>query len=185
MKSIIVITGTPCTGKSTVSERLAKAVRNCELIKANELLKEKKLYSGRTKDGELIARMGPLRAEILKRVKGSKADLVIVEGHLLCDMDMPGATAIVIREHLRTLLKRMRKRGYGNRKIEDNIVSEAIDYCGVNAAENYMSVYEVMGGSAAVKDILGIIKGTRKKSKEIDMLGELNGLAKGLGKAVL
>ena len=77
--------------------------------------------------------------------------MIIVEGHLLCDMKIRGATAIVIREHLKTLLKRMERRKYSRKKIENNIVTEAIDYCGVNAVENYDSVYEVLGGEDAAR----------------------------------
>ncbi len=185
MKRVIVITGTPCTGKTTISEKLIRRTGNSELIKANEIVKGKKLFKGYSEGGEMIADMKALRMELEKRIRASKAELVIAEGHLLCDIPIRGAVAIVIREHLNTLLARMKKRGYSKNKIEGNIVSEAIDYCGVNAAENYMEVYEVMGGTAAIAFIESIIKGRRKTGAEIDMLGELNGLAKKLGKQVI
>ena len=176
MPKIIVITGTPCTGKTTVSEKLAKRIKNSLLIKANELVKEKRLFTGRSRNGELIANMAKLKSEIAKSIKSSDADVVIIEGHLLCDMRIPGATAIVIRGHLKTLQKRMKARKYSRIKIENNTVSEAIDYCGVNAAENYMSVHEIMGGDGAVDEIIGIINGKRAARRDIDMLAELNGL---------
>ena len=185
MKKIIVITGTPTSGKTTVSEKLAGMLKGSELIKANDLVKEKKLLTGYSKDGEIVADMKRLKSEIESRIKASRADLVILEGHLLCDMKIKGATAIVIREHLKTILKRMEKRKYSRKKIESNIVSEAIDYCGVNSIENYDSVYEIWGGEGAVKEITKIINGRDEKPKEIDMLGELNGMAQYLGKAAL
>ena len=185
MKKVVVITGTPCSGKTTISEKLLKRIGNSELIKANEVVKDKGLFTGYSKDREMIADMTALKKEVERRIRASKAELVIVEGHLLCDTAIRGAVAIVIREHLKTLLARMKKRRYRKGKIEGNIVSEAIDYCGVNSEENYMEVHEVMGGSSAVADIESIIKGGKKGDGHIDMLGELNGLAKKLGKQVI
>jgi len=185
MKRIIVITGTPTSGKTTISERLAGMMKGSELIKANELVKEKRLFTGYSETGEMLADMRRLKSEIESRIRASRADMIIVEGHLLCDMKIRGATVIVIREHLKTLLKRMERRKYSRKKIENNIVTEAIDYCGVNAVENYDSVYEVLGGDDAAKEIVMIINGKSAGSKEIDMLGELNGLAQYLGKATL
>lgn len=181
MKRIIVITGTPCAGKTTVSEKVAKKLGSCELIRANDLVKGKRLFTGRSRDGELIADMPALRKEIERRVKSSKSETVIIEGHLLCDMKIKGATAIVIREHLDELLRRMKKRGYGKKKTEGNLVSEAIDYCGVNASSNYSEVYEIESGKSAAPAILSVIKGRKPVLKEIDMLSELDGLLKKLG----
>lgn len=185
MKKIIVITGTPTSGKTTISEKLARRIKGAQLIKANDLVKERKLFRGYSHGGEMIADMKKLKSEIERRIKESSSDFIILEGHLLCDIKIRGATAIVIREHLKVLLNRMRKRKYSKKKIEGNIVSEAIDYCGVNAVENYDSVYEVRGGGGAVKEIIRIIGGKRATPGEIDMLGELNGLAKLLKKAAL
>lgn len=185
MKRIIVITGTPTCGKTTVSEKLSSLIKGSELIKANDLIKERKLFVGYSKEGEMIADMAKLKSELERRIKASKSGTVILEGHLLCDIKIKGAVAIVIREHLNTLLKRMEKRKYSRRKIESNIVSEAIDYCGVNSIENYKSVYEVAGGEGAAKEIMNILNGKGKVGGEIDMLGELNGMSQRLGKAAL
>ena len=184
MKRVIVITGTPASGKSTLARRLAKTLGNSELIEANEIVKDLHLYRKRSPEGEIIADMKELRNELERRIRNSKTGFVIIEGHLLCDIKIRGAVAIVIREHLKALLGRMKKRGYSAKKIEDNIVSEAIDYCGVNSLANYGSVNEIMGGGKALDRIIGIIKGG-EKGDEIDVLGELNGMARLLGKKVI
>ena len=184
MKRVIVITGTPASGKTTVARRLAKKLGSSELIVANEIVKDLHLYRKRSAGGEIIADMKGLRAELERRIRCSKAEFVIIEGHLLCDIKIRGAIAIVIREHLKTLLERMRKRGYSAKKIEGNIVSEAIDYCGVNSLANYGSVNEVMSSSKVLGQIIGIIR-QGKTGDDIDMLGELNGMARLLGKKVI
>ena len=176
MKRIIAITGTPGVGKTTISERLARTLGNAELIRANDVVKERKLYSSRSKDGAMIVKMGELEAEINRRAASSKSDYVIIEGHLLCDISIMHAVAVVMREHPAILLKRLKKRKYGRQKIEDNIVSEAIDYCGVNASRNYGTVYEIAAGGSALRKIADIARGKRIKANDIEMLGELNGV---------
>ncbi|MDE1768487.1 MAG: AAA family ATPase [Candidatus Micrarchaeota archaeon] len=176
MKRVIVITGTPATGKTSVAEKLAKALDCSELIKANDIVKKKKLFTSKAADGAMVARMDKLGKEINSAVKKSKADFVIVEGHLLCDMRVEGAVAVVMREHLKTLLKRLKERRYSRQKIEDNIVSEGIDYCGVNALKNYKEVYEIENGPGAMEKIIEIANGKRIRTEEIEMLGELNAL---------
>ncbi len=176
MKRIIAVTGTPGTGKTTISERLLKSLKNAELIRANDIVRERKLFTARDRHGSLIVKMKGLESELNRRVRASKADFVIVEGHLLCDIRIRGAVAVVVREHPATLLKRLRSRGYPRQKIEDNIVSEAIDYCGVNAASRYRKVYEVESGEAALGRIIDIARGRKVKPRDIEMLGELNGV---------
>lgn len=173
---IIVITGTPGTGKSTISERIAKRVKGTVLIKANDLVKEKKLFSTYDVDGAAIADMKRLKEEIEKMISKSRAKAVVVEGHLLCDIKIKGAVAVVLREHLIVIMDRLRKRGYSKKKMEDNVVSEAIDYCGVNAARNYRQTYEVFGKDAE-KLVLDLLAGKKAKRNDIELLGELNGLS--------
>ncbi len=174
MKRIIIITGTPGTGKTTIAEKLCRKLNNSELLRSNSLIKEFGLYKYRTKDGELVADMERLRNELERKARKSAADTVIIEGHLLCDIRIKGATAIVIREHLRKLQKRMIARHYKESKINNNIVAEAVDYCGINAEKNYEKVYEIIGGDNAVENIIGILEGRQKPLKQIELLDELN-----------
>ncbi|MDE1822733.1 MAG: AAA family ATPase [Candidatus Micrarchaeota archaeon] len=176
MKAII-ITGTPATGKSRIAGIISKRIRDSELIRANDIVNEKRLFSSVERDGTKVVKMRALKNEIEKRMKESKRKLVIVEGHLLCDMRISGATAIVMREHLGKLIGRMRKRGYSSGKIRDNIVSEATDYCGANASANYKKSFEVMNDSRAIARIMNIVKGRYPKARSIDLLGELNDVA--------
>ena len=176
MKRVIAVTGTPGTGKTTISKKLAKALKNCELINANDIVKEKRLFSSYAEDGAMVVKMTRLNQEINRRVRSSRADFVIVDGHLLCEMKIDGAVAIVIREHLHTLLKRLKQRKYGRKKIEDNIVSEGIDYCGIRAANYYKKVYELEGGKVALSSAIKIAKGETVSLPDVELLGELNGL---------
>ncbi len=180
-----MITGTPACGKTTISKKLASLITGSELISANSLVLSLGLFRRDPGSQEAIADLGRLKQEINRRIANSNASVIIIEGHLLCDIRIKGATAIVVREHLATLMRRMKRRRYGQSKIEGNIVSEAIDYCGVNAGRNYRNVYEIWSGGNAARDILEIINGRKRAAKEIDLLAEMNGIAKRLNKAVL
>lgn len=170
---VVVITGTPASGKTMIANRVAAKVRSSEVIHANDLIRSKGLFSYYARDGAMIANMGKLRKEIERLVKKSKKRVVIVEGHLLCDMRIENAIAVVIREHLAVLERRMKKRGYSDRKIKENIVSEAIDYCGINAQKNYSNVVEFMNEKSTANKIVSLINGMKKKREGIEMLDEL------------
>lgn len=170
---LIVITGTPGTGKSTVAEKAARRIKGALLIRANDIVKEKRLFSKRDREGTMIVKMAPLRREILKIIAKSRSRVLIIEGHLLCEFGIRGATAVVLREHLSVLMRRFRRRGYSGAKIRENIVSEAIDYCGVNAASHYGNVVEMMGDDSAIAKVVRIANGGKVKSEYIEQLREL------------
>ena len=171
--SILVITGTPGSGKTTLAEALHRRLKNSNMISVNSLILEKKFFISREKDGTLIADMGKLGRHLRQEARNTKG-MLILEGHLLCEIGIPGATAIVIREHLNTLEKRLLKRGYQWSKIRDNLISEAIDYSGSTARMNYKKVYEIIPGRNTVSIAEKIARGESVKLPEyIDMLQEL------------
>lgn len=174
----IVITGTPATGKSRIAGMLARKLKGSELIRANDIVNDMKLFSRVDRDGAKVVKMQALKRELERAVEASKARYLLLEGHLLCDLRIRGATAIVMREHLSKLITRMEKRGYSAAKIRDNVVSEATDYCGANASANYKRVFEVMNDRGALPTVVRIAKGGNAKARSIDLLEELMRLSK-------
>ena len=173
MHRIVIITGTPGTGKTTLARSLEKAIKGSVVISANDVIKANKLYTGYDEYGTMIANMGALKKALDKSTKQAKGT-VIIEGHLLCDISMHGAIAMVPRCHLKDLEKRLKRRGYKGSKLSDNVISEALDYCGINASENYKHVFEIMGNrQQMLKDALSIINGKVKKPMQIELSEEL------------
>ena len=171
--SVLVIMGTPGSGKTTLAEALHRRMKNSNLISVNRVIRENKFFTSREKDGTLVADMGKLKSYLRREARNNEG-ILILEGHLLCEIDIPGATAIVIREHLNTLEKRLIKRGYPWSKIRDNIISEAIDYSGSMARRNYKKVYEIIPGRNTLSIAERIARGKSVKLPEhIDMLQEL------------
>ncbi len=182
---LIVITGTPGSGKTTIAKKVASRIKGSELVHANDLIREKHLFSSHAKDGAMVVKLGALGREIEALARSGVKRVLIVEGHVLCDMKIKGATAIVIRAHLEDIRKRLAARGYGSGKINDNLVSEAIDYCGANASLNYRDSFEIMNTSGAVSKIVAIVEGKKIQKRQIDLLPELARLMKREKKAVI
>ena len=134
MSNVIFISGTPCTGKTTVSERLAEKL-NWELVKVNDLAISNNLVLGIDEDkGYKIIDIDALN-ELLSDII-SKTDNLIVEGHLshLCE----GADKmIVLRLNPSILKNRLEERNYSESKIQENLEAEALAVCSAEAYEIY------------------------------------------------
>jgi broad-specificity NMP kinase len=173
-KKIIVITGVPGTGKSTLSERLRKRIGDAELIRLTQIINEDKLFSSYDRYGSKIVKMKELSEKLERMIKNSNRSIVILEGHILCDMKIKYAKAIVLREHLQVIKRRLLKRGYRNGKLNANIISEATDYCGLHARRNYKQVFEMLSSDRnSISNMIKITKGGKPKEKKINLLNEL------------
>ena len=144
MKNTIFISGTPCTGKTTVSELLAKEL-NCKLIKINDLAIENDFVLGIDDDkGYKIIDIEALDEKVSQIIE-SCDELLIFEGHLshLCH----GADkVIVLRVRPEILENRLRARNYSESKIRENLEAEAMGVCSAEA-------YEIYGGDISEIDV--------------------------------
>ncbi|MGI0141845.1 MAG: AAA family ATPase [Candidatus Micrarchaeales archaeon] len=178
-KRVIVITGTPGVGKTTLVNGLKGKIVDSKIYNATDIVNKFKLYSGKDKFGAKIVRMKQLERKINEIVKKEDHSTIIFEGHILADIKIKGAIAIVLREHLKTIKTRLLKRGYPIEKIRENIVSEALDYCGVSAADNYHPVYELLNGKKTMAQIILLAKGkSRKNRTSLNLTEELVGIIK-------
>lgn len=131
----LVITGTPGTGKTTLAEAISNSLE-LPLIQANEFAKEKDLVES---DGSVdVDRLRELILEKISKMRG-----FVAEGHLLCEFQIPADRCVVLRCNPKQLEGRLKARGYSGEKLRDNIECEALDYCLVNAEENYGCVTQL------------------------------------------
>lgn len=140
----IFISGTPCTGKTTVSELLASRL-DCRLIKINDLAIENDFVLGIDEDkGYKVIDIDALNEKVSQIIDGSD-EMLIFEGHLahLCD----GADkVIVLRVRPEILESRLRARDYSDSKIRENLEAEAMGVCSAEA-------YEIHGDNVSEIDV--------------------------------
>lgn len=132
---IILITGTPGVGKTTVSSILVEKI-GAYLVNINELVDEKHLYTGIDEErGYKIVDLDALFNEmkdIIKKIDHDKH--IIVEGHL-SHLFENSDIVIVLRANPDVLRHRMKTKGWEAAKIRENIEAEAIDVCSYEAFE--------------------------------------------------
>ena len=151
-KKIIIITGIPATGKTTVAKMLARKLK-AEYIDVNELVEKHKLAVGYDKKRKSkiidVDRLNKVLEGIIKNARKS----IIIDSHLshylsnkLVDL------CIVTRTELRELRKRLEKRGYHKSKIRENLDCEIFDVCYMEAVALGHNV-KVVDTSKGVKNI--------------------------------
>lgn len=153
----IVISGTPCTGKTKISKKLSGRLR-WKLISVNDLAKELNAYLGEDKKRKAkIVDMKKIK-NYLKKIKEN----VIIEGHVA--HEIPCDVVIVLRCNPEALEKRLKER-YPNdlEKIKENVDVEILGVITSEAVEFNNKVYEVNTTNKSidqnVDDILNILDG--------------------------
>lgn len=135
---IIALTGTPGTGKTSISRYLEKKYR---IIDVNKLITEEGLHTGKDEvRGSYIADMDAVSKRIEEMIK-SETGTVIIEGHLSHHLECMDAV-IVLRTRPSVLAKRLEGRGYYPEKVRENIEAEALDVILTEAVEMHSKVYE-------------------------------------------
>lgn len=159
----IALTGTPGTGKTTVSECLddAAVVHLTQVIEANDL------WSDRDDDRDsLVVDIEGVEAWL--DANEPDAEVVVVESHLAHLLDVE--RVIVLRCHPEELSERLDARGISERKREENAESEALDVILVEAVDRHGpdAVYEIdttgRAPAAVTDDVRDVITGDRDPS---------------------
>jgi adenylate kinase len=175
----IAVTGTPGAGKSTFAKEISDDL-GITLIEINSIVESYRLFSETDDDGAKIAMIKPLTKKI-KQLAGEslKNGAALIVGHLACELGIRYDIAIVVRCQLEILEQRLLDRGYGTEKLKENLMAEALDYCGVAAQERSDEVLE-LDGSADKDVVIDYLKariegkpGAQPKLKQIDRMPEL------------
>ena len=160
----VALSGTPGTGKSSVSALLQK--EGYTIVSLNELAIEKKFISGIDKErNSKIIDIDRLNYYINKRYKTK--DIVFIEGHsahLLKIVDK----IILLRCHPKKLKKRLEEKGWNQEKIKENVEAETIDVILCEAVETYPeeNIFEIDTTDKKIEDVaLAIIEIAKRNFK--------------------
>jgi len=168
IRRVVVITGVPGVGKTTIS-RIVSCRLGCPLIEISELAKDEDLITGYDE----VRGTGEVDLEGVERrvseiIEASEEPLV-VEGHFAYDVVPREAVshAFVLRRAPWVLQKELKARGYSDEKVRENVEAELIDVCLVEAVEalNPEVVCEVdttgISPDEAADEVLAIMEGRK------------------------
>ena len=133
MKTII-ITGTPGTGKTTLSKRLSKKL-NFYYLDVNKIISQYKLSEGydrkrKTKIIDINKLNKKLILEVKNIKKSGKYNGIIIDSHLSHYFPREYADfCIVTKCGIKELNKRLKKKKFHESKIKENLEAEIFDIC--------------------------------------------------------
>jgi len=132
---VVIVTGTPGTGKTTLAKRLVKAL-SFEYVDVNQVIKEDRLRSGYDQKRKvIIVDETALARSLTKRIRTAARGMVI-DSHLSHYLSPSLVDACLVTTcDLRTLGQRLKKKGYASAKIEENLQVEIFDTCAQEARE--------------------------------------------------
>jgi len=178
---VIIVTGTPGTGKTTFARALAKAI-GAHYLNLTQYVSKHKLYSGIDQER---------RTKIIDAARtrtSLKRKLRAIHGPVVVDTLMPDeifpkeivSQVFVLRCHPKILERRLRAKKWRINKMRENVLAEIIDSCLIEAVKRYGSrkVIQLDTTHASVKKITASaersIMGKPLKSRiKIDWLTKL------------
>lgn len=137
----IIVSGTPGTGKTFLSKKLAKALQ-FNYIDVKKVISKNKLKERYDrKRASWVVDEKKLAGVLEGIIKNSKEDLVI-DSHLSHFINPRLADLCIITKcNLKVLEKRLKKKGYKKDKIRENLDCEIFDICLNEAKEKGHKIF--------------------------------------------
>jgi len=180
-KQTILVTGTPCVGKTTVSLRLAKEL-DALYINLTELAKKENLtLCEDEKRKTTIVDETKMRRK-LKRIIQKETGNIVVDGHYAAAVVPKSLVTrvFVLRRNPLELRKFMENCGFQGPKLWENLAAEILDVCLVEALREQendkVCELDVTGKPTenVVTDVIAVLKGQKKcRVGGVDWLGIL------------
>jgi adenylate kinase len=168
-KRVILITGTPCVGKTTLANKLAEQL-NTQYVNLTDLSKKENLVLGEDKERHTtIIDETKMRRKLKTIIEKTEKDLV-VDGHYAAAVTPKAlvTNVFVLRRNPEELREFMRKRGYTESKQEENLVAEILDVCLFEALRKQEKTkvceLDITGKSIenTLSEVLAVLEGKKK-----------------------
>jgi adenylate kinase len=181
MKRIILITGTPCVGKTTTAKALT-AKLGAEYINLTDFAKTYSLTLGEDEErGTVIVDEQKMQQKLGETIDASQNANIIIDGHFASAVTPTQhvANVFVLRRNPKELKAFMEKAGYSGSKMWENLQAEIIDVCLGEAVEVHagrVCELDVTGKTveAVIEEILDVLE--KRKScflGSVDWMGTL------------
>ncbi len=180
MKHVILITGTPCTGKTTTAKQLAQKL-NAQYINLTDYAKTNNLTLCEDKQRKTtIINEQAMQQKLAQTINAAQTDLII-DGHYAAAVTPPNLTThvFVLRRNPKQLKQYMEKCGFEGQKLWENLSAEILDSCLIEALQTQQGKVcelDVTGKTVeeTVNEILDVLdKGKKCYSGIVDWLGML------------
>lgn len=136
-KRVILVTGTPCVGKTTLAKKLsdvldAQYVNLTELAKKDNLIVEEDLQRETAVIDEVR-----MRRKLKQLITKSENATIVIDGHYAAAVAPKALVThvFVLRRNPHELRTLMVQRGYSMRKQSENLSAEILDVCLVEALQ--------------------------------------------------
>jgi adenylate kinase len=181
MKRVILITGTPCVGKTTTAKQIA-AKLGAQYINLTDYAKTYGLTLGEDIERKTsIIDEKKMRAKLAQTIEISENSNIIVDGHYAAAVTPTKLVSFVfvLRRNPKELKKFMHKCGFNDAKLNENMSAEILDSCLIEAMQTQKGkVFEldVTGKTVDenVFEILNVLNGNKKCfAGVVDWLGML------------
>lgn len=147
--TLIIVTGTPGTGKSLLAKKLSLSIGYTYFNVASFIKKAGLSESYDRKRQTWVVDTRKLTSRLLSELKGN----YVVDSHL--SHYLPSSKVrlcIVARTDLKTLKRRLQRRGYPPHKVRENLDAEIFNVCGQEAREQGHRVLEFDTTAAGKQD---------------------------------
>lgn len=181
-KRVILVTGTPCVGKTSVSRLLASKL-NAEYVNLTDLAIREGLISGKDKERDsIIVDENKMRKKLHELIDRSNKKDIVIDGHYAVSVVPKNLVTyiFVLRRDPVELKKLMQSSGFTDRKLWENLASEILDVCLVDALNVHSEekVCELDTSGKSVEEIVSEILTVLERHKKcgvglVDWLGKL------------
>jgi adenylate kinase len=137
MKQVILVTGTPCVGKTTLAKQLAERLEAL-YINLTDYAKQNNLTLGDdSKRNTIIVDEAKMRQALTVTINQSVCSAVVVDGHFAASVVPDGLSTcvFVLRRNPVELKEYMQKEGFSETKLYENLSAEILDVCLVEALQ--------------------------------------------------
>jgi adenylate kinase len=163
---VFVLTGTPGVGKTSVSKLLSDILK-ARLIDVDQVVREEHLIINHDVNRETdIVDITNLSKKIADLIQMVDED-IIVEGHYATEI-VPRryvTKIIILRRDPNDLEKKLRDKGFNEKKIKENVLAEILDVCLIEAMKRH-SLEKLIEVDTTDKDVEETVNEILERLKE-------------------
>jgi adenylate kinase len=157
MRKVLVLTGTPGVGKTSVAGLLTQRLGGV-LVSLSELVKRDGLSCGFDRERDTVVADEVGVADHVGRAIAQAEGYVVVEGHLAPDAvaEKDVFRVFVLRRDPDELRNALVKRGYEESKVAENVAAEILDVCLFDAVTAFgkEKIYEIDVSRRSPEDVV-------------------------------